>query len=212
MSHHMLDAVDQFHRAFDVSKFHHLDRLERLALLGLRATLIDEEAEEVLEALAADPVDQVHLAKELADLLYVAYGTADVLGLYIRDPFTGSRPLPFAAGLFLQRRLSWLGDELDFLIKAIATDADEEEVGDLIDDLAADLQGLVDRIGRIAGEFRIPINEVFARVHTSNMSKLNPVTARPERREDGKVVKGEWYHEPDLADLFMHPTTRIQAA
>lgn len=45
----------------------------------------------------------------------------------------------------------------------------------------------------------IPLQEVFHRVHASNMSKL--VNGKPLKREDGKFLKGPNYKKPDLSDL-----------
>ena len=42
--------------------------------------------------------------------------------------------------------------------------------------------------------------EAFARVHISNMSKLDS-NGNPVLREDGKVMKGPNYKKPDLTDL-----------
>lgn len=42
--------------------------------------------------------------------------------------------------------------------------------------------------------------EAFDRVHNSNMSKLG-VDGKPIKRDDGKVLKGPNYKEPDLTDL-----------
>lgn len=42
--------------------------------------------------------------------------------------------------------------------------------------------------------------EAFIRVHESNMSKLG-TDGKPIRRDDGKVLKGPNYKEPDLSDL-----------
>ena len=44
------------------------------------------------------------------------------------------------------------------------------------------------------------IMEAFYRVHASNMSKLGE-DGKPIRREDGKILKGPNYREPDLTDL-----------
>lgn len=44
------------------------------------------------------------------------------------------------------------------------------------------------------------LNEAFARVHRSNMSKLGD-DGKPVRREDGKILKGPNYREPYLLDL-----------
>ena len=59
-------------------------------------------------------------------------------------------------------------------------------------DLQYVLSGMVVALG-------IPMEEVFARVHKSNMSKL--VNGKPLKREDGKVLKGPNYKKPDFSDL-----------
>jgi predicted HAD superfamily Cof-like phosphohydrolase len=41
----------------------------------------------------------------------------------------------------------------------------------------------------------------LTRVFESNMSKLGP-DGKPQRREDGKILKGPDYREPDLLDLI----------
>ena len=48
--------------------------------------------------------------------------------------------------------------------------------------------------------FGLPLEEVFNRVHISNMSKL--VDGKPLKRDDGKVLKGPNYQPPQLDDLF----------
>ena len=59
-------------------------------------------------------------------------------------------------------------------------------------DLQYVLSGMVVALG-------IPMEEVFSRVHKSNLSKL--VNGKPLKREDGKVLKGPNYQKPDLSDL-----------
>ncbi len=49
--------------------------------------------------------------------------------------------------------------------------------------------------------FGLPLEEVFAEVHKSNMSKLGE-DGKPIYREDGKVMKGPNYKEPDLGRFF----------
>jgi NTP pyrophosphatase (non-canonical NTP hydrolase) len=51
-----------------------------------------------------------------------------------------------------------------------------------------------------AATFGWDLDEAFRRVHASNMSKLGP-DGKPILRDDGKVLKGENYQEPDLTDL-----------
>jgi predicted HAD superfamily Cof-like phosphohydrolase len=49
--------------------------------------------------------------------------------------------------------------------------------------------------------FGIPIREVFAEVHRSNMTKLD-AEGNPVYRGDGKVMKGPSFSEPDLMPLL----------
>ena len=49
--------------------------------------------------------------------------------------------------------------------------------------------------------FGLPLEEVFAEVHKSNMSKLGD-DGKPIYRADGKVLKGNNYKEPDLDQFF----------
>ena len=49
--------------------------------------------------------------------------------------------------------------------------------------------------------FGLPIKEVFEEVHKSNMSKLDSY-GKPVLREDGKVLKGPNYKEPELEKFF----------
>lgn len=51
----------------------------------------------------------------------------------------------------------------------------------------------------MAVSFNLPLEEAFARVHTSNMSKL--VNGKPLKRADGKFLKGPNYQPPHLEDL-----------
>ena len=70
--------VEEFHRKFDIAVS---DRpsLPEEATRQLRVRLIQEEFEELQEAMVAQDLPGV--AKELADLLYVVYGTAVSYGL-----------------------------------------------------------------------------------------------------------------------------------
>lgn len=49
--------------------------------------------------------------------------------------------------------------------------------------------------------FGIPIDECFAEVHRSNMSKAGP-DGKPMRREDGKILKGPNYFRPNLKAIL----------
>lgn len=78
------DKVMEFHRAFN----HPINEApeNNPELVELRMSLIEEECDEVLEELDAFLYEEgeeskMHLAKELADILYVVYGTAVSFGI-----------------------------------------------------------------------------------------------------------------------------------
>ena len=67
-------------------------------------------------------------------------------------------------------------------------------------DMLAIADGLTDILYVVYGAghaFGIDLDECFHEVHSSNMTKLGP-EGRPLYREDGKVMKGPNYREPNL--------------
>jgi len=52
-----------------------------------------------------------------------------------------------------------------------------------------------------AHTFGIPIDKCFNEVHNSNMSKLG-ADGKPIFRDDGKVLKGPNFYEPDLKGIL----------
>ena len=67
------------------------------------------------------------------------------------------------------------------------------------------LQTILDEAAMLLSEvtqkMKIPLPIVvlcFEIVHTSNMSKINPKTGKPDRREDGKILKGPNYVAPSM--------------
>ena len=90
-------------------------------------------------------------------------------------------------------RLELIQEELDELSDAVA-DRDMIQIADALTDLLYVVYG--------AGHaFGIDLDECFAEVHRSNMSKLGP-NGKPIHREDGKVMKGPGYFEPDLEGVL----------
>ena len=84
-----------------------------------------------------------------------------------------------------------------------------EEVNELKDAIqAAEIVGAADALSDIlyvvygaAHAFGIPIDECFDEVHNSNMSKLGE-DGKPIYREDGKILKGPYFYEPDLKGIL----------
>ena len=90
-------------------------------------------------------------------------------------------------------RLELIQEELEELSDAVA-DRDMIQIADALTDLLYVVYG--------AGHsFGLDLDECFEEVHRSNMSKLGE-NGRPIYREDGKVMKGPGYFEPDLEGIL----------
>ena len=122
-----IKKVKDFHIATDVPCYEHpiLPSMERIEL---RNKLIKEETQELVDA--CERGDLVAIADGLADVLYIAFGTAHEFGL--------ANCLP----------------------------------------------------------------DCFAEVHRSNMTKLDPVTGKAIKREDGKVLKPATYSPANLLTIL----------
>ncbi len=73
-----LEQVKEFHKAFSVFWQSNPASIP-VAVRDMRATLMREELKEVIDAMQNEPLENI--AKELADLLYVVYGTIEAYGL-----------------------------------------------------------------------------------------------------------------------------------
>ena len=90
-------------------------------------------------------------------------------------------------------RIELIQEELEELSDAVA-DRDMVQIADALTDLLYVVYG--------AGHsFGIDLDECFQEVHSSNMSKLGE-DGRPIYREDGKVLKGPGFFEPDLEGIL----------
>lgn len=86
-------------------------------------------------------------------------------------------------------RYSLIAEELDEFGEAVEND-DLVEIADALTDLLYVVYGAGHAYG-------INLDKCFKEVHSSNMSKLGH-NGKPIYREDGKVIKGPDYREPDL--------------
>ena len=90
-------------------------------------------------------------------------------------------------------RLELISEEFSELCQAME-DRDMVQIADALTDILYVVYG--------AGHaFGIDLDECFQEVHSSNMSKLGP-NGKPIHREDGKVMKGPGYFEPDLEGIL----------
>ncbi|MFD4858405.1 pyrophosphohydrolase domain-containing protein [Streptomyces atratus] len=205
---HYRTTLSQFHKAFGVEPFARLTPVERLALIPLRATLIAEETRELYEAISdvqQKPTEQsrAHLAKEAADLLYVTAGTAHLLGLPFIDPeILVVSDAHFLRVFALEQVSRDAQMDLDDFFRAVDHGYSNEELTFAREDLAPTLQMLADVLAAFCVTQKIPLREAFDAVHASNMSKLDPVTQKPLLREDGKILKGPGYFEPDMIQVL----------
>lgn len=91
----------------------------------------------------------------------------------------------------LRKRL--IREEYRELLEAV-TDKDLTGAAKELADLAYVVNGL-------AVEMGIDLDVVVRKVHRSNMSKLGE-DGKPIYRSDGKVLKGPYYQEPDIAQVL----------
>ena len=90
-------------------------------------------------------------------------------------------------------RIELIQEELEELSDAVA-DRDMVQIADA-------LTGLLYVVYGAGHSFGIDLDECFQEVHASNMSKLGE-DGRPIYREDGKVLKGPSFFEPDLEGIL----------
>jgi len=76
--------VEAFHRTFDIV-VNPAPTVADMRTCGLRVALIQEEFDELKKALVAEDLSSI--AKEMADLLYVVYGTAVSYGIDMEPVF-----------------------------------------------------------------------------------------------------------------------------
>ena len=94
-------------------------------------------------------------------------------------------------------------------LEELASKLIAEEFNEFMDESGFDEAALLKELADLvyvcygyADRFGWDLDEAFRRVHLSNMSKLDPVTGKPIFREDGKILKGSNYKEPNLKDLL----------
>lgn len=90
-----------------------------------------------------------------------------------------------------QMRCDLIKEEYEELVEAVGQN-DLVGIADALADLLYVVYGA-------AATWGIPIQEVFAAVHDTNMAKLDPETGKPNVRADGKVIKPEGWEPPTRA-------------
>ena len=111
-------------------------------------------------------------------------------------------------GQTVRRELGWPGMD----VAALRVDLIDEELNELREATGKqDLVGIADALTDLlyvvygAGHaYGINLDDCFAEVHRSNMSKLDD-ESQPIYREDGKVLKGPNYIPPALGQIIGMP-------
>lgn len=88
-------------------------------------------------------------------------------------------------------------------LKLIKEELQELEDAILDNDIVAVADALTDILYVTYGaghSFGVDLDKCFSEVQRSNMSKLG-VDGKPLYREDGKIMKGPYYKEPDLRSI-----------
>lgn len=156
----------------------------------LRYKLILEEALETLSAIMSS--DNIEFADGLGDLDYVIEGAAITFGITLDEGFEYAMELHSKFKYYELLGLLVLGvkDLGDWLRGDIDYSDDVR-----LEYVRADLSSLKAIVWTIANMGGLPLGEVVAAIHESNMSKLD-ADGHPIFREDGKILKGPNYFTP----------------
>ena len=94
-------------------------------------------------------------------------------------------------------------DERKLRVKLLREEVREYMDGESFNNIIEVADALADIIYIACGtavSYGIPLDDVFAEVHRSNMAKL--VNGKPIYREDGKVLKPEGWMPPDIKGVL----------
>lgn len=144
----------------------------------------------------------------MSDQIDFGYEYFDEGNASLRDPNTYLNKTPldmvrqFARTYKQSLNLPWMKDTEKDLLRLVLVKEEYAEVlsATEAEDLLKELADLVYVTYGYAATFGWDLDEAVRRVHASNMSKLDD-KGEPIYREDGKVLKGPNYQEPDLTDL-----------
>ena len=114
----------------------------------------------------------------------------DAFGVY-----STNKPIADVGDKLIELRYNLMGEENAEYLHA-AKNGDLVEVADALGDMLYILCGTI-----ITHGMQHKIEEVYAEIQRSNMSKLDR-DGNPIYREDGKVMKSDQYFKPDIAGIL----------
>jgi len=174
-----INSVRAFHIAFNCPQrpVGHTDVIEEQEY-NMRKVLMEEEVQETIEELIAD--NNCELTAELADIMYIAGGTAAQFGLDTDSNFNTTA-------------ISMLQNTLTEYQEAIAQ-KDLEKVNQTLIQFEIITKGIAHSKG-------LPIREMFDEINNANMRKLGP-DGKAILREDGKILKPEGWYPADKKGVY----------
>jgi len=182
------EAVRDFHATFDNT----IGDTSAIRDGRLRWRLIDEERNEVIAAI--EKRDLALLGGEIADLLYVIYGSAVSFGILLPD-ISLSRRASSIALRDPRTQISRINRSTDRALRAIYSDD--------IKRARRALTAVLIAIARVEADCGLDLDGFFAEVHRANMDKIGG-----KRRPDGKRLKPANWRPPDLAGTLVAQLAR----
>jgi predicted HAD superfamily Cof-like phosphohydrolase len=185
-----------------VTEFHKLNgsvingKKNGLEVAVLRSRLMVEEFAETLAALHQN--DVLEVADGLADFLYVIYGTAVSYGAQCDDVFVPTRRTPvtsFSRAAVLSFTNTML-PRLWFACSLLDTGQNK--------DLGPALQALATEVCTWGAAWGLPMQELFAEVQRSNMTKTfaGAKNTTGGKYPAGVKAKGPDYRSPDIKGVL----------
>lgn len=193
--------VSEFHKTFGLPIASSLIVPEP-EVAALRESLIAEEASEFCEAV--DNNDHIEMADAVADMAYVAHGTALVYGIDL-DFMAEGRAEHLDSPVYTEGEPST--DEASATVFLHLSQSHRRaSISGSIPGLSVALVSILAECYRTAARHSYDLHALLSEVHRSNMSKLGS-DGKPMYREDGKVMKGPNFFTPDVAAVIGYPPT-----
>lgn len=156
----------------------------------LRFTLIREEVAETLFAIMSH--DEVEFADGLGDVDYVIEGAAITFGIDLQESFDIAM-LAYAKFKYYELLGLLVLSVRDLNAFLVQLKDDRDYIGN-VEAVLASIKAMVWTIAAM-GDKPVPLAEIVAVIHESNMSKLD-ADGHPIFREDGKILKGPNFFTP----------------
>lgn len=194
-----LSLVKEFHIAFKVPISDEPTLLEPTDIIR-RISLIASEFGELADAVRKKCI--MEIADAIGDILYVSFGTAVEMGLYI---FCDLKKIKFKS----ESNLLTQGDTLTCLTNimaamcAVTLSIDEEN----LQQINSDLDFLISETFKMASKMGLPINKIFTQIHRSNMSKKWS-DGKVHTDIGGKVIKNPKFKPIDLSWIMCKEDSR----